>query len=77
MESEIKPKILLTVNNLNKDYFKLIKYQKEKLECLLNSSEFSPAKEKGYQKIVNEILQNIKSLQLSLSPRNIGSKALC
>ena len=31
MESEIKPKILLTVNNLNKDYFKLIKYQKEKI----------------------------------------------
>jgi len=67
MENEIKPKVLLTVNNLNKDYLKLIKYQKEKLECLLNSSEFSSAKEKGYQKIVNEILENIKSLQLSPS----------
>ena len=67
MENEIKPKILLTVNNLNKDYLKLIKYQKEKLECLLNSREFSTAKEKGYQKIVNEILENIKSLQLSPS----------
>ncbi len=67
MESEIKPKILETVNKLTKDYFKLIKYQKEKLDCVLNSSEFSTSKEKSYQKIVSEILENIKSLQLSPS----------
>ena len=67
MESEIKPKILETVNKLTKDYSKLIKYQKEKLDCVLNSSEFTNAKEKSYQKIVGEILENIKSLQLSPS----------
>ncbi len=67
MESEIKPKILETVNKLTKDYSKLIKYQKEKLNCVLNSSEFTNAKEKSYQKIVTEILENIKSLQLSPS----------
>ena len=67
MESEIKPKILETVNKLTKDYSKLIKYQKEKLDCILNSSEFTNAKEKSYQKIVSEILENIKSLQLSPS----------
>ena len=67
METEIKPKVLKTVNNLTKEYNKLIKYQKEKLECLLNSKLFSPAKEKSYEKIVNDILENIKSLQLSPS----------
>ena len=67
MESEIKPKILQTVLDLNKDYKKLIKYQKEKLQCVLDSANFSAAKEKSYQKIVNEILKNIKSLQLSPS----------
>ena len=67
MESEIKPKILETVNKLTKDYSKLIKYQKEKLDCVLDSSEFTNAKEKSYQKIVTEILENIKSLQLSPS----------
>ncbi len=67
MESEIKPKVLKTVNTLTKEYTKLIKYQKEKLECLLNTQNFSTAKEKGYEKIVNEILENIKSLQLSPS----------
>ena len=67
MESEIKPKVLKTVNSLTKEYSKLIKYQKEKLECVLNSQTFSPAKEKGYERLVNEILENIKSLQLSPS----------
>ena len=67
METEIKPKVLKTVNTLTKEYSKLIKYQKEKLDCLLKSENFSPAKEKGYDKIVNDILENIKSLQLSPS----------
>ncbi len=67
METEIKPKVLKTVNTLTKEYTKLIKYQKEKLECVLNSQNFSAAKEKGYEKIVNDILENIKSLQLSPS----------
>jgi RNA polymerase primary sigma factor len=67
METEIKPKVLKTVNTLTKEYTKLLKYQKEKLDCVLNSQNFSPAKEKGYQKIVDDILENIKSLQLSPS----------
>ena len=67
MESEIKPKVLKTVSLLTKEYNKLIKYQKEKLDCVLNSKTFSPAKEKGHDKIVNDILENIKSLQLSPS----------
>jgi RNA polymerase primary sigma factor len=67
METEIKPKVLKTVNTLTKEYTKLIKYQKEKLDCVLNSQSFTLAKEKGYEKIVNDILENIKSLQLSPS----------
>ena len=67
METEIKPKVLKTVNTLTKEYTKLIKYQKEKLECVLRSESFTIAKEKGYEKLVNDILENIKSLQLSPS----------
>ncbi|MFL2903262.1 MAG: RNA polymerase sigma factor RpoD [Candidatus Pelagibacter sp.] len=67
METEIKPKVLKTVNILTKEYSKLIKYQKDKLECVLDSKTFSTAKEKAYQKTVNDILENIKSLQLSPS----------
>ncbi len=67
MESEIKPKVLKTVHLLTKEYRKLIKYQKEKLDCVLNSKTFSTSKEKGYEKTVDDILENIKSLQLSPS----------
>ena len=67
MESEIKPKVLKTVNILTKEYNKLTKYQTEKLDCILNSKSFSSSKEKNYQKIVENVLENIKSLQLSPS----------
>jgi len=67
MESEIKPKILKTVNVLTKEYNKLIKYQEEKIQCVLNSQLFFKSKEKNYQKIVENILENIKSLQISPS----------
>jgi|TARA_B100001079_G_scaffold161933_1_gene138822 RNA polymerase primary sigma factor len=67
METEIKPKILKTVSILKKEYNKLIKFQNEKLQSLLNSETFSTSKEKNYQKIVDSILENIKSLQLSPS----------
>ena len=67
MEDEIKPKVLKTINDLTKEYSKLIKYQKDRLYCVLNSNTFSTSKEKNYQKIVGSILENIKSLQLSPS----------
>ena len=67
METEIKPKVLQTVQTLTKEYSKLLKYQKEKLNCELNSISFSKSKEKNYLKIVEDILKNIKSLQLSPS----------
>ena len=67
METEIKPKVLKTVHELTKEYNKLLKYQKEKLDSILKSESFSNAKEKSYEKLVNDILENIKSLQLSPS----------
>ena len=67
METEIKPKVLKTIYNLTKDYNKLIKYQNEKLDCILNSKQFSSSKEKNYKKIVDDVLENIKTLQLSPS----------
>jgi len=67
MECEIKPKVLKTISDLTKEYNKLIKYQEEKLECVLKSLTFSTSKEKNYQRIVESILNNIKSLQLSSS----------
>tara|TARA_B100001123_G_scaffold436281_1_gene566290 strand:- start:555 stop:2477 length:1923 start_codon:yes stop_codon:yes gene_type:complete len=67
MEEEIRPLVISTITNLCKNYNKLIKYQNEKLDCALNAKIFSKAKEKGYQKIENELVQTIKTLQLNPS----------
>ena len=40
METEIKPKVLKTVNTLTKEYAKLIKYQKEKLRLYFKFRKF-------------------------------------
>ena len=67
MEEEIKPRVISTINILYKNYSKLIKYQNEKLNCALNAKEFSRAKEIGYKKIQNKIIEKIKTLQLNMS----------
>ena len=67
MENEIKPKVLKTISNLKKNYNKLIKYQKEKLDSILNYKTFSTSKERNYKNIVNEIVKKINSLQLASS----------
>ena len=67
MEEEIKPQIISTINTLCKHYVKLIKVQNDKLNCALNAQEFSNAKERGYQKIQNNIVNKIKTLQLNAS----------
>jgi len=67
MEEEIKPKVILTINNLCADYNKLIKIQNDKLNSALNSQEFSRAKEKSFQKLQDIIIEKIKTLQLNAS----------
>ena len=47
METEIKPKVLKTVNTLTKEYNKLIKYQKDKLELCFKFSKFFHCKRKN------------------------------
>ena len=67
MEQEIRPKIILIINNLCKNYAKLNKSQSEKLDCALNAIEFSRAKDKTCQKMQQKIIEQIKNLQLNPS----------
>lgn len=67
MEEEIKPKIISTITILSKKYSKLIKYQNEKLNCVLNAKTFSRAKEITYKKIQSELIETIQTLQLNPS----------
>jgi RNA polymerase primary sigma factor len=65
MEEEIKPKILSILESLNKNYSKLQKYQKEKLDCLLDGKELSVSKNKNFKKIQGVLVDNFKNLQLA------------
>jgi RNA polymerase primary sigma factor len=67
MEEEIKPQVISTIDDLSKLYTKLIKYQKERLNCVLNAQEFSRSKEKAFKEIQNKIVDKIKLLQISPS----------
>jgi len=67
MEEEIKPQVISTIDILSKNYFKLIKYQNEKLNCALNAKILTRAKETGYNKIQNSLIEKIKTLQLNPS----------
>ncbi len=65
MEEEIKPKIIKILESLNKNYSKLKKYQKEKLDCLLDGKELSVSKNKNFKKIQGILVDNFKNLQLA------------
>ena len=65
MEEEIKPKIIKIIDNLTKDYTKLQKYQREKLDCLLASKELSISKNKNFKKIQSTLVDNFKNLQIA------------
>ena len=65
MEEEIKPKIINIFENLTKNYLKLQKYQREKLNCILAAKELSVSKNKNFKKIQSVLVDNFKNLQLA------------
>jgi len=65
MEEEIKPKIIKIIDDLTKEYIKLQKYQREKLDCILASKELSVSKNKNFKKIQSALVDNFKNLQLA------------
>jgi RNA polymerase primary sigma factor len=65
MEEEIRPKIIVIIDNLTKSYIKLQKYQNEKLNCLLAAKELSISKNKNFKKIQSVLVDNFKNLQLA------------
>jgi len=67
MEEEIKPKIISIIDDLTKEYTKLQKYQREKLDCILASKELSVSKNKNFKKIQLALVDNFKNLQLAPS----------
>jgi len=67
MEEEIKPQIISSVNFLCKEYTKLIKFQNEMLDTVLNGHEIIKRKLRNYAKMQDNIVNKIKTLQLNTS----------
>jgi RNA polymerase primary sigma factor len=65
LEIELKPKILKTFENISKNYKKLIAYQNESLDCILQGQKFSDSKKKNYEKIKKEIMEEMLGLQFN------------
>ena len=65
MEEEIKPKIIEILDVLSKSYLKLQKYQKEKLDCILEGKDLSISKNKNFKKTQAVLVDSFKNLQLA------------
>ena len=65
LEIELKPKILEIFGSITKNYKKLISYQTEKLDCVLKNQVFSDSKNKSYEKVKKEIMEELLKLQLN------------
>jgi RNA polymerase primary sigma factor len=65
MEAEIKPKVLETFDHVADNYKKLRKLQDALVAEAMHSRSLSPAQEKRYKKLTDEIVADVKSLSLN------------
>jgi RNA polymerase primary sigma factor len=65
MEAELKPRVLTTFDSIADNYKKLRRLQVEHVEQRLQNSTLSPAQERKYKKLKEEIVADVKSLSLN------------
>ena len=65
MEAELKPRVLETFDRIADNYKKLRRLQVENVEQRLQNSTLSPAQERKYKKLKDEIVTDVKSLSLN------------
>ena len=65
MEAELKPRVLETFDNIADNYKKLRRLQDQKVEGKLKSETLSPAQERKYKKLKEDIITDVKSLSLN------------
>jgi RNA polymerase primary sigma factor len=65
MEAELKPKVLETFDRIASEYKKLRRLQDQNVENRLNNEKLSPAQERKYKKLKEEIVADVKSLSLN------------
>jgi RNA polymerase primary sigma factor len=65
IEAELKPKVVATFDNVADSYKRLRRLQDQDIEFKLKNSTLSPAQERRYKKLKDEIIAEVKSLRLN------------
>ncbi len=65
IEAELKPKVLETFDNIADTYKRLRRLQEQDIQFRLKSTSLSPAQERKYKKLKEEIISEVKSLRLN------------
>ncbi|HZY42389.1 MAG TPA: RNA polymerase sigma factor RpoD, partial [Anaerolineae bacterium] len=65
IEAELKPKVVETFDNIADAFKRLRRLQEQDIEFRLKNSSLSPAQERKYKKLKDEIITEVKSLRLN------------
>ena len=65
IEAELKPKVLETFDNVADSYKRLRRLQDQDIQFKLKNQSLSPAQERKYKKLKEEIIAEVKSLRLN------------
>ncbi|HEY4919124.1 MAG TPA: RNA polymerase sigma factor RpoD [Xanthobacteraceae bacterium] len=65
IEAELKPKVLETFDTVASEYKRLRRLQEQDIQFRLKSTSLSPAQERKYKKLKDEIIGEVKSLRLN------------
>jgi len=65
IEAELKPKVVETFDNIADSFKRLRRLQEQDIENRLRNSSLSPAQERKYKKLKEEIIAEVKSLRLN------------
>src|SRR5258706_1742896 len=65
IEAELKPKVVETFDNIADAYKRLRRLQDQDIQNKLRNDSLSPAQERRYKKLKDEIISEVKSLRLN------------
>ncbi len=65
IEAELKPKVVETFDNIADSFKRLRRLQEQDIQFRLHSTSLSPAQERKYKKLKEEIISEVKSLRLN------------
>jgi RNA polymerase primary sigma factor len=65
IEAELKPKVLETFDNVADSYKRLRRLQDQDIQNKLHNDSLSPAQERRYKKLKDDIITEVKSLRLN------------